>query len=68
MAVRLLMEVFKYPLSNRVYLRIALASGRVVPRHHLNDCNYSQQAIDSDLERFVKVGLVKEVEGGYKLA
>ena len=72
MVNKLLSDIFKYPLSVRVYMRIARAT-KPVPRTAMNDCNSNPYAIDEDLERFVKVGLVKRVSknmldvGGYVL-
>jgi hypothetical protein len=65
MVMKLISEIFKYPLSHRVYFR--LAGYKVVPRPAFNDVNANQYAIDGDLERFVKIGLVEKSKNGFKL-
>jgi hypothetical protein len=65
MVVKLISEIFKYPFSNRVYLR--MGGYKAVPRHAFNDCNPSMLAIDSDLERFAELGLAEKTDEGWKL-
>jgi len=65
MVKRLIREIFKYPLSDRVYFRMSWHTA--VPREAFNDCNSAQLSIDADLKRFEALGLAEKTEEGWRL-
>ena len=65
MVKKLIREIFRYPLSDRVYFR--MSGYKATPRHAFNDCNSNQNAIDSDLKNLVALGLAEKTEGGWRL-
>ena len=65
MVKRLIREIFKYPLSDRVYFR--MTGYKTVPRHAFNDCNPAQMSTDADLKHLVEMGLAEKTDEGWKL-